>query len=46
MVGFGREGTDGRLDIGGKKGEAAISLPVVGFRISAASPLCLQQTLQ
>ena len=46
MVGFGREGTDGRPDIGGKKGEAAISLPVVGFPISAASPLCLQQTLQ
>ena len=44
---LGKEGTNGRrLEIGGKKGEAATSLPMVGFPISTASPLCLQQTLQ
>lgn len=45
-MGLDKEGTDGRLEVGGKKGEGATSLRMVGFPISAAYPLCLQQILQ
>ena len=31
------EGTDGRLEVGGKKGEAATSLSMVGFPVLASS---------